>query len=135
MVQAEQIYLIIHQNQQSYALQAIDERRYPLQAGYPNRQQIRQHIEGKINLKARLGQPRTSTTKASCVDIKCFKGVQILSNAVLHWRSPFLGNSYPPLLPHLDKSIDSPSTPEASKQRDRWQWYVEQEFELLGGAR
>ena len=39
-----------------------------------------------------------------------------------------------PVLPeHLDKLLDEPWTPEASRQIDLWSWYVQQEFEVLGG--
>lgn len=42
--------------------------------------------------------------------------------------------TFPPLPEHLDKLIDSPWTPEASRQIDLWLWYVQQEFETGGGT-
>jgi len=39
----------------------------------------------------------------------------------------------PLLPPHLDRLLDSPWTPDHSRQIDLWLWYVQQEFELVGG--
>jgi hypothetical protein len=40
-----------------------------------------------------------------------------------------------PALPeHLDKLLDLPWTSENSRQIDLWLWYVQQEFEMTGGA-
>lgn len=39
-----------------------------------------------------------------------------------------------PLLPeHLDKLLNEPWTADASRQIDLWLWYVQQEFEIVGG--
>lgn len=40
-----------------------------------------------------------------------------------------------PVLPeHLDKLLDLPWSPEASRQIDLWLWYTQQEFEMNGGS-
>lgn len=39
-----------------------------------------------------------------------------------------------PLPPHLDKLLDSAWSPEANRLVDKWLWYSQQEFELVGGA-
>jgi hypothetical protein len=40
-----------------------------------------------------------------------------------------------PVLPeHLDKLLDLPWSPEASRQIDLWLWYTQQEFEMTGGS-
>lgn len=45
------------------------------------------------------------------------------------------GQPIVPLLPpHLDQLIDYPWSPEASREIDRFLWYLEQEFGLFGGA-
>jgi hypothetical protein len=41
--------------------------------------------------------------------------------------------TYPLLPPHLDKLLDLPWTPNASRQVDLWLWYCQQEFETAGG--
>ncbi len=43
-------------------------------------------------------------------------------------RSPIL-----PVPSHLDRLIGSPWTSENSRQVDQWLWYIEQEFETVGG--
>ncbi len=40
----------------------------------------------------------------------------------------------PVLPPHLDKLLDLPWNPDASRQIDQWLWYTQQEFETAGGA-
>jgi hypothetical protein len=50
------------------------------------------------------------------------------SDSTLYRRSPIL-----PLPQHLDGLIGSPWTGENSRQVDRWLWYIEQEFETVGG--
>lgn len=39
----------------------------------------------------------------------------------------------PSLPPHLDKLIDQPWSKEASLLLDSWLWYIQREFELVGG--
>jgi hypothetical protein len=41
--------------------------------------------------------------------------------------------TYPLLPEHLDKLLDEAWTSENSRQIDLWLWYVQQEFELVGG--
>lgn len=61
-----------------------------------------------------------------------------------HRRSPLSSSSIlseqsqqqttvPPLPPYLDKLIDQPWSKEASLLLDSWLWYIQQEFELVGG--
>lgn len=70
---------------------------------------------------------------------KTYNSIVPQSSAVAQDRSPhphpISQQERSPLPPHLDELLDLPWTPEASGQLDRWQWYVEQEFELPGGAR
>lgn len=53
--------------------------------------------------------------------------------SVLSERSP-QQPTIPVLPPHLEELISKPWSPEANRQLDRWLWYTQQEFELVGGA-
>lgn len=40
-----------------------------------------------------------------------------------------------PVLPeHLDKLLDLPWNPDHSRHIDWWLWYIQQEFEMVGGT-
>lgn len=78
-----QLYrLILHHQNQLYALQSADGKAYPLQKGFLSPDLVQQHLEGKITLGARLLQQGTNTAKAGCVDIDCPRDAQTLLEAL-----------------------------------------------------
>lgn len=78
-----QLYrLILHTQNQLYALQSTDGKAYPLQKGFLSPDLVQQHLEGKITLGARLLQEGSNTAKAGCIDIDCPRDAQTLPEAL-----------------------------------------------------
>ncbi len=96
-----------------------------------------------------MHNPSTATRRAEAQNEAFTAHIVPLAQALAQdpaERSPLPPNGFPerspkqtqitPVLPeHLEKLLDSPWSPEASRQIDLWLWYIEREFELTGGAR
>lgn len=79
----DQLYrLILHNQNQLYALQSDDGKAYPLQKGFLNPDLVRQHLEGKITLGTRLLQQATNTAKAGAIDIDVPRDAPTLPEAL-----------------------------------------------------
>lgn len=78
-----QLYrLILHKENQLYALQTADGKAYPLQHGFLTSDLIQSHIEGTQTLGVRLLQPGSNTAKAGCIDIDCPRDAANLQEAL-----------------------------------------------------
>lgn len=79
----DQLYrLILHHQNQLFALQSTDGKAYPLQKGFLSPDLVQQHLEGKITLGARLLQQGTNTAKCGAIDIDVPRDASTLPEAL-----------------------------------------------------
>lgn len=82
-------------------------------------------VEVKLrkNSSLRLILPKTSNLIKSSEQLRSLSGQQPDESSEVS----------PPPPERLDKLIDQPWTKDASRQIDWWLWYIQQEFETVGG--
>ncbi|MBA2748562.1 MAG: hypothetical protein H0U45_07425 [Tatlockia sp.] len=74
--------------------------------------------------------PKPPRAMGAETQTKNLNRIVLRNSASLQYTAPIKS---PALPPHLDKLLDEAWTSDASRQIDLWLWYVQQEFETVGG--